>query len=1069
MSEGLPADATGGWLPADSRKRAWQAATLAERLTLARTTTAAGGAPPAAERAAWARAIAPGNPAAFDRRLAWDGIDDRMMALALSPDPPGPVSAEWPAAAWVAWLPEFLACARACAADVGTSVWREEVESLNSAPEPPFLEAWVPVVRTATAAWLRRQPPSTLRLLPEARLGFQRHLVRQAAAVGAAALYDVFEANGDPNNGRYRRFIGSLLEGGWGEVLDVHPVLARHLARLSADWIDGIVEMVSRLAADAEAITCTFGIQPGPIAAAQPGLSDRHAGGRTVTRLDLGSGLRLAYKPRNVGLEASFNHLLAWLSAAGLDCVPRPLRIVDRGTHGWVEWVAPTAFESRDEVSRYFRRAGGLACLVHVLGGADLHGENVVASAGGPSLIDAEMLLQPSAGARTFEAPEGDDAGTAASAQSCLGPGFLSLVQVETDGRAYDIGGLQPAPPRAAAVARREWRDVGSDTLHQVADRTVHPVLTNDVRLEGTVQPPSAWADAICAGFEATSDFLAARRDMLTAPGGPIDALGRSEVRVLFRPSDQYGVLLYLLATPRYQRRGLDRSIALETLLRVFVAEDTKPLLWPLVAEEREALERLDIPRFTLPASSATLVSASGEVVPGHFSGTGADGVRARLGALGREELRFQIDEVRAALQPPFVTVLRGAAERPAGLDSKPGLEYDRLLRAAEATGEVILTRADPALTSPSWPSCRASADLYGGTAGVCLFLAALSAVTGAERWRARASAAVAALLQSDALSRALAASRLGACGGVPSIAYALLLAGRWLGESDAVAASRDLLARLPAAGIDTDAVLDVEGGAAGALLVLLAAEVDDHEPRFLELAGRCVSRLLAAQVRNGPDQGAWRAGADARPRPGFAHGAAGIACALERWLEFDSSTTVVSAIRAAWAFERRVFQASGGTWPTVRLDGSRVLMAAWCHGAPGIALARATGGGRASDEQTEFEIEAALKHTASAPRGRFDHLCCGSLGRADVLLTAGRCTGRQAEAGLGAEMADSVATQILQAGRLGLRGQGYQRGAPAVGLFQGLAGIGYQLLRTAAPGALPSVLAFEPQPWRRT
>ena len=42
------------------------------------------------------------------------------------------------------------------------------------------------------------------------------------------------------------------------------------------------------------------------------------------------------------------------------------------------------------------------------------------------------------------------------------------------------------------------------------------------------------------------------------------------------------------------------------------------------------------------------------------------------------------------------------------------------------------------------------------------------------------------------------------------------------------------------------------------------------------------------------------------------------------------------------------------------------------------------------------------------------------------------------------------------------MRGRGFQVGANAPEFFQGLAGIGYQLLRASAPSVLPSVLAFD-------
>jgi lantibiotic modifying enzyme len=169
--------------------------------------------------------------------------------------------------------------------------------------------------------------------------------------------------------------------------------------------------------------------------------------------------------------------------------------------------------------------------------------------------------------------------------------------------------------------------------------------------------------------------------------------------------------------------------------------------------------------------------------------------------------------------------------------------------------------------------------------------------------------------------------------------------------------------------------------------------------------------------------------------------------------------------VHDAWDYERRVFAGNGGAWPTVRRDGGRLVMAAWCHGAPGIALARALAPPLLADPGVAVEIAAAMNQTLSAPESPLDHLCCGNLGRADVALTVGLRTGTQPWVDRGVAMTRAVAARVLSQGRLGMRGRGFQLGAPVPGFFQGLAGIGYQLLRASSPAILPSVLAFERPP----
>lgn len=1006
--------------------------------------------------AAWARAVSPSDPGALMRRLAWDGWDEQEARAALAAGAPPTLPADW-LPAWISWLSSFAAELPGCRSALGTERWQRERDAVTSS-SVPFGDAWMPLLRAARGALASKAPELTATMAPPALQGLERHLVRRCAAIAGMALHEEYQANRHPATpstpGRHDRYMAWLLDGGWCDIFTSYPVLARHLALAAASWADYAAELADRLARDRPLLEQAFGRSANRVVELDAGLSDPHAGGRTVARLRFESGLEVAYKPRDLRLEVAFHGLLAWLRDAGLDAIPRPLRVLDRGTHGFVEWVAQGAFASRQEVADYYVRAGGLACLAHVLGGSDLHGENLVAAVEGPSLIDVEMLLQPTHGARAHETADAHADPSRHLPDSCLAPGLVSLVQIDAEGRACEVGGLQQASARTSSVARREWREVGRDTIAVVLDRTIEPSLANDVRLHGRVQSPGAFAGEICHGFERTSRFLSQRRGRLLTSTA-VAALRGCQVRVLFRPSDQYGALQYILCAPRYQRRGLDRSFAVETLLRVFAADTTLPRLWPLVADERDALERLDIPRFSIAATATSLVSSSGAAVDAAYGRSGYDAFLERLDRMDDAGLHVHLDELREALRPRVVL-------QPAAAAAFNSTDDGRLLRAAEAMGAVIVERAERSDSGLRWTSCRGEADLYTGAAGISLFLAALGVASGKLAWRERARAAIPPRSAADGMIRAGAAAPLGACSGLGSIAYALVTLGALQGDDDVIAMAVESALATPAAAIDADLVLDVEGGAAGLLMALLAVHAQRPHPRLLELAERCVDRLLATQHDAGTTRGGWPAGGDRRPRAGFAHGAAGIACALERWLAHDPRPAVLDSVRAAWAFERGLFAGSGGAWPTTRSDGSTVVMAAWCHGAPGIALARATGGGRAADAATAREIDDGLRLTAAAPRARHDHLCCGNMGRAEVLLSVGMRTGRPEAAAAGCRAAARVAAQVIDEGRLGMRGSGFDRGASAVGFFQGLAGIGYALARAAVPARLPCVLAFE-------
>ncbi|MBV9282535.1 MAG: hypothetical protein JOZ41_20855, partial [Chloroflexi bacterium] len=148
----------------------------------------------------------------------------------------------------------------------------------------------------------------------------------------------------------------------------------------------------------------------------------------------------------------------------------------------------------------------------------------------------------------------------------------------------------------------------------------------------------------------------------------------------------------------------------------------------------------------------------------------------------------------------------------------------------------------------------------------------------------------------------------------------------------------------------------------------------------------------------------------------------------------------------------------SGGSVP----DAS--YMAAWCHGAPGIGLARLALLQLLDDPAIHQEVQTALRTTlrqgfgSLTPRREGNHsLCHGDLGNVELLLEAGRVLGEprwQQEAN---RVAAAVLESIERDGWL----CGNRLTVESPGLMTGLAGIGYGLLRCAEPDRVPSVLSL--------
>src|SRR5262249_30212673 len=123
-----------------------------------------------------------------------------------------------------------------------------------------------------------------------------------------------------------------------------------------------------------------------------------------------------------------------------------------------------------------------------------------------------------------------------------------------------------------------------------------------------------------------------------------------------------------------------------------------------------------------------------------------------------------------------------------------------------------------------------------------------------------------------------------------------------------------------------------------------------------------------------------------------------------------------------------------------------------WCHGAPGIGLARAALLELRADDGWRADLSVAAWATERHGFGLNHSLCHGDLGNVELLERAAQTLNDTAladayEARLGA-IADSI-------DRLGWS-CGVPLGVETPGLWNGIAGIGYGWLRAAAPQEIP-------------
>lgn len=1021
--------------------------------------------------ARWTKTVSQGDRATFLRRLSWDDLTEDQVKQALSGAPD--LSEGLPD-----WIETLEAVLDRCP-DVLEDVQKlrcPEHALLTDGVQIIFPELWLPFLRLARKRLLEQAGPASALIAENALNTLQRQLLVEMSALGELAAYRQFVAF---RNARlfcprqvsensyhvYRSFVTMLLEKRLMPLFQEYAVLARQLCRIVDAWVGVGSELLLRLSNDSPVIAQEFSrrCEPGQVTELRPALSDRHHGGRRVVMLAFSSGLKLIYKPRNVEQEYAYNQLLAWLERESIQEALPSLKVLECDGYGWVEYVAQSPCQSEEEVERYYRQAGMLACLIYVLGGNDFHMDNLVATRKGPVLIDVESLVQQHPATRQIDGTLGAFApGKEGPDSSVLSTGLLDFaVRAGPDGRISDASGLRGMGGYDHYNKKRVWRYANTDAMRLEYERTQAESMQNMVLFKGQVQYPEDHAEALVDGFARAYRFILSHRESLLAEGSPLNLFADTPVRIIHRPSNDYAIFLYGLATPKYQRNGLDKSIVFEYLTRIFLHSDRRPDLWHLLAREQQALEDLDIPHFAVPASFDSLVE--------------------RLSNLNESDLERQAGLIHAALNvfqddSAHVELAGSRTEMWSG----ETLPRKALVRQAELIAEQIqaqtVQRDDGAVTwtAPAYLRLEENFErdisyyLYDGACGIALFLAALASVTGNKECEALAavtSKSITRAVENDYAGQLLEDECLGACNGLGSVVYSLVTIGRILEDDSYLHLVKRMAALITPERISADRRLDVEGGSAGALMALLGLYAVDNNPAVLEQAINCARHLLDYSHVQGDSRG-WK-NPEGIMLAGFAHGASGIALALFRLYQITGNQIYFKAGEEAFEYERELFSRERRNWPVLRKKGNgkidaSLFMTGWCHGAPGIGLARIGALEVLDDARICTEIDDALGTTAGHGLARFDHLCCGNLGRADILLTAGRILDKPELVKTAQDRMIQVFCRAQKEGYFSMRLKTWENRCFQPGFFKGLSGIGYTLLRMAYPERLPSVLFFD-------
>jgi type 2 lantibiotic biosynthesis protein LanM len=1034
--------------------------------------------------AAWRRAGAAGDGSLFARRLARDGlapveIENRLARPRRRASAPSP---QWVEDA--IWIEQAFQEADHAEPDV--------------APTDPFADLFGALIETAEArVWSGVDAFTCSHFEDPARASLRHMLLTVLCELCAPALYERFAKSRDsksrdvdkldparePGTARYREFIAELKAGGSRQLFEQKPVLLRLIAVSTRQWIDATREFIDRLAADLpevrrELIKAPVGAKVVEITS---GVSDPHNDGRGVSIVAFADGTRVVYKPKDLRLDVAWRRLVERLNGAGAPITLKTARALSRNGYGWTEFIEHAGCADARDCDTFFRRAGAWLALLHCFVATDIHQENMLAVGDHPVPIDLETMLQPSAEEHRIGEPEAEafDAAMDIIGNSVMTVGLLPAYGRSVDNNVFAMGGMT-AEWGARTVIK--WNQVNTDAMRPTKVQEPGAGTPNLPHVNGRYAKLGDHGESFVAGFADYADFLMRQVREANAQSLLRDFAGLT-VRKVVRPTRFYYMLLRRLKDHRNMTDGALWSAQADFMARLADWDKATDPLWPLQRAERAALVALNVPYF-VTASDSTAISDLTGICARTAATPGLDRARARLRTLDQNEIAWQIEVIRENLnQQSGAPVKR---KRDANVDAGLGPVPDKTVFKAEAD-KIAAELAQHAVRrgrSAAWIGLDwlgdsevfqlvcLGPDLYNGATGIALFLAAHAAVSQDASSGELAVAGLAHIrrnLNSRSAARFARSLGIGAATGLGSIVYGLCVIAKCSGNTallqDAECAARLFSDEL----IGADKQLDVMGGAAGAILALLRLHRDTQSDDALIRAIRCGEHLLAQDRIGDARHRSWIGqGFGGSPLNGMSHGAAGFAYALASLAAASGRDQFADAAAECIAFEDQTYNTARHNWPDLRVPGQPVWPCQWCHGAPGIGLARlaiarriganAPLNGKLGGTLVTTDIDNAIESVKQAWPGQLDTLCCGTLGGIEFLCeVAERAGTREISELAGRRLAAVLAGAALTGDYRWNSGKRQFN----LGLFRGLAGVGYTLLRRI-DRSLPNVLIWE-------
>ncbi|MBC8954660.1 cylM protein [Xenorhabdus sp. PB62.4] len=877
---------------------------------------------------------------------------------------------------------------------------------------------------------------------------------------------------GDNSTQRWEHFIEISSQPDFWLALQQHyPNLLTRIESLLSNRCMAIVDFATHWASDRTDLGILCGDKTGSLLGLSFDEGDSHQG-RTVVKVTCEGGT-IVYKPRSMMVDVLLADFLHFLSSVHKEPITAlvPRTLVFDG-HGWAEFVTQRYAANEEELCGFYRGIGQWLGVLRVLGGTDIHAQNIIARGSHPIVIDCETLFTPKLPVVPSGYGQAMDRATEWISGTVLSTGILPRRNTGLGWRGIDISSVGALPKQQPLIQQPVILQAGTDQAYLDTIMVPAPVALNHPSPQPLLK--NYWPQLLDAfdNINHTLRYL----DHSGVLRSKLESFANCKVRVVVRPTESYAELARMLWHPVSLHNEIDATERVFDLLsRMAINSSIAPSDRTVINAEITDLKVGDIPYFSMVVKFGQLNGPGGTRWL-----SSSNLIDATLNHWRAADLQRERQIIHATLVSAYIND-GGMPNRPScwpSLTQTDDVDLRRRLRLSiimrdflkhaiyGEDGSVIWIA--PCLNpNIGWSIRPLEHDLYSGLSGVGLVVAAYLYETRAGRtdhvegldslleailFTLRKAETKHEQIRADHIKiRSLPPGAYTGLGGQIWTWLTLDILGNLHGEG--VARAQALAKLLPQSVAESE-VNDVLYGIAGAIPPLLALAKRTRDISYLAIARELGDKLQANALWDGK-KAYWPHPIWVNGLGGFSHGATGIGWSLSKLAQAGGGSSYRELAEAAFAFEESLFDPQEKNWLDLRGNAGKTATM-WCHGAVGIGLAHLDLDPFIKKELTRVQLHRATSAVQCNGLGCDSCICHGDASAWELLDEA-------IARGLGpvnmsreALLANWLAALEQHGPQCDIASDSFQPG-----LMTGVGGIAYQLLRAHPQSDLPSVLTL--------